>query len=276
MLDALCFNVDGGLEAGFEDSLRRSGTIHIVSASGLHTLVLAWIIDAVLGILPIPRPYRLTILAVLLSFYAAAAGLQPAIVRSVVMSMIALSAYLWQREADLLSGLALSSVLYLAWDPLGIYNIGFQFSFLTVGAFAIFGKFEEERLKSAGQAIRSVALGTVKTTTIAYVATLPLLSFYFGAISLVSVFANIAIVPAAITLVAVGMGAFMIYGVLPGLSEIAANGIISPLLTYLEAGVTYFGNLSVASINWGMNSGYWVVAIYVLMLIWARERVRPS
>lgn len=276
LLDALCFNVEGSLDSEFEDDLRRTGTIHIISASGLHALILALAIDAALGLLPIPRPARLAILGVLLVFYAAASGLQPAIVRSVVMSMVALSAYLWRRESDILSGLALSALFYLAWEPLGIYNIGFQFSFVTVAAFALFGKYEDQHYGSAISAIRGTLRAAVQTTAIAYVATLPLLALHFGAISLISIPANVVVVPAAMSLVAVGMGSFAVYGVLPGLSEIVAAGFVAPLLSFLETTIRYFGNLSIVPIPGGIFSGYWLLPVYGLMLLWVRERVRPA
>ena len=276
LLDALCFNVEGGLESDFEESLRKTGTIHIISASGLHALVLAWAIDALLGLLPIPRPARLAILGVLLAFYAAAAGLQPAIVRSVVMSMVALSAYLWKRESDLLSGLALASILYLAWEPLGVYNIGFQFSFLTVAAFALFGRLTEEPPGTAKASVKETLASALQTTAVAYIATLPLLAFYFGAVSLVAVPANMLILPAAMALVALGMGGFVLHFMFPGLSEILANSLISPLLAYLESAVGYFGNLRIASLPLPGFEGYWLLPVYAVLLAWVREGVRPA
>lgn len=158
ILDALCFNVEGGLSDDFENSLRTTGTIHIISASGLHVLLLAVTIDGLLGLLPIPRPIRLLILGLLLAFYASAAGLQPAIIRSILMSMVALTAYMWRRESDLLSGLSLAAIAYLLWDPRGIFNIGFQISFATVGAFALFGHIADSFPKTALGAIKNQSL----------------------------------------------------------------------------------------------------------------------
>jgi hypothetical protein len=74
ILDALCFNVEGGLTEEFESDLRATGTIHIISASGLHVFILAVVIDWLLSLLPIPRWVRLALLGGLLAFYAAAAG----------------------------------------------------------------------------------------------------------------------------------------------------------------------------------------------------------
>lgn len=277
VMDALCFNVEGGLSEEFEADLRSTGTIHIISASGLHVLVLAWAIDALLGLLPLPRPLRLLALGLVLALYAAAAGLQPAIIRSVLMSMVALSAYIWRRESDVLSALALSSIAYLLWEPLGVYNLGFQFSFLTVAAFALFGTFKENFPKSAAGFIRENLADTLRTTGIAYVATIPLLAFYFGAVSLVAIPSNLLIVPVVMGLVVVGMACFGLSYVLPSVAEVIVKALIEPLIAYLQWIIHLFGNLSITSIPGQFFAGYWLVPFYLIFLVLlVRERVRPA
>lgn len=277
VLDALCFNVEGGLSKEFEDDLRSTGTIHIISASGLHVLVLAWVIDALLGLLPLPRPLRLLILGLVLALYAAAAGLQPAIIRSVLMSMVALTAYIWRRESDLLSALAFSSLAYLLWEPLGIYNLGFQFSFLTVAAFALFGTLEENFPKSAAGFVRENLLDSLRTTGIAYVATIPLLAFYFGAVSLVAIPSNLLIVPVVMALVVAGMASFGLSFFIPGAAEVLIKALIEPLIAYLQWIIHLFGNLNISSVPGQFFGGYWLVPFYMLFLVMlVRERARPA
>lgn len=277
VLDALCFNVEGGLSEEFESSLRSTGTIHIISASGLHVWVLALVIDWLLGLLPIPRPLRLLILGLVLAIYAAAAGLQPAIIRSVLMSMVAMTAYIWRRESDLLSALALSSIAYLLWEPLGIYNLGFQFSFLTVAAFSLFGTIKENFPKDAAGYLRENFLDNLRTTGIAYVATIPLLAFYFGTVSLVAIPSNLLILPVVMALVVGGMASFALFQVTPHLAETVIRMLIEPLIAYLEWIITLFGNLSVTSVPGQFFVGYWLVPLYLItILLWVKERVRPA
>lgn len=275
MLDALCFNVEGGLSQELTDNLRTSGTIHIISASGLHVLILAVVLDFLLGILPIPRSMRIGILGLLLAFYATAAGLQPAIIRSVLMAMVSLTAYMWQREADLLSALSLSAIGYLLWEPLGIYNIGFQISFLTVGSFALFGRIQDSFPKTAKSGFKEKTLEALRTTNIAYFATLPLLMYYFGSISLMAIPANVIIVPMVIILVIAGMFGFLVSPFLLGFSQAIADFILLPISNLLTSIIQSLGSLPISNLPVFTFSGYWLVPIYALVLMMVRERVRP-
>lgn len=277
VLDALCFNVEGGLSDEFESNLRSTGTIHIISASGLHVWILALAIDWLLGLLPFPRPLRLLILGLVLAMYAAAAGLQPAIIRSVLMSVVALSAYIWRRESDLLSALALSSIVYLLWEPLGIYNLGFQFSFLTVAAFALFGSVKESFPKNAISYLRENIKDNLRTTGIAYLATIPLLAFYFGSVSLVAIPSNLLIVPVVIALVIGGVASFGLSYLFPQLADMTVKFLLEPLIAYLEWIIDLFGNLIFTSVPGQFFAGYWLVPIYLIcMMLWVKEHVRPA
>lgn len=277
VLDALCFNVEGTLDKGFEENLRATGTIHIISASGLHVLVLAWAISGLLSLLPLPRPVQVVLLVIALAFYAAAAGFQPAIIRSVVMALTAQTAYLWRREVDILSALALSSIVYLLWQPFGIYNIGFQFSFLTVGAFGLFGVFRDSFPSTAFDYIKTWSMDALSTSSLAYVATLPLMAFYFGAASLVAIPANLAVVFPAMFLVAAGMGVFAVEFFVPSLGALLAKTVLDPLVGFLQWVVELFGNLSISSVPVTYLSGYVIAAIYLALgVVFVRERVRPA
>ncbi len=277
LLDALCFNVEGTLDKGFEENLRATGTIHIISASGLHVLVLAWAISGLLSRLPLPRPLQVVLLVVALAFYAAAAGFQPAIIRSVLMALTAQTAYLWRREADILSALALSSIVYLLWQPFGIYNIGFQFSFLTVGAFGLFGVFRDSFPGTAVEFAKGKVFDALSTSSLAYVATLPLMAFYFGAASLVAIPANLAVVLPAMILVGAGMGVFAIDLICKPLGELLAHSILEPIVSFLQWAIELFGNLTISSIPVAYFSGYAVALIYLALgIAFVRERVRPA
>lgn len=276
ILDALCFNVEGALSDEQEESLRATGTIHIISASGLHVLILAISIDWMLGFLPIPRPARIFILGLLLTFYAAAAGMQPAIIRSVVMSMVGLIAYWWNREGDLLSSLSLAAFGYLVLDPIGVYNLGFQFSFLTVAAFGLFGAIKDRVPKTALAAIAEQARDAFQTTHVAYWATLPLLLYYFGTVSIIAIPSNLIIVPVVMVLVISGMGAFALSHLWQGFGQILMAGLVDPLCAYLNWVLGLFGNLIKLDFAGGFFSGYWLLLIYFLFSLVVRERVRPA
>lgn len=277
ILDALCFNIEGGLSEDFSQNLSTTGTIHIISASGLHVMVIAFAVNGLLGLFPIPRSLRLGLLGMLLLFYAAAAGMQPAIIRSVLMAMLSLSAYLWRREADLLSALALSAIVYLVWQPLGIYNLGFQFSFLTVGAFALFGTLRESFSTTAQGFLKDFFADNLRTTGIAYLSTIPILVFYFGSFSLVAIPTNLIIFPAVSFLLIGGLATFGVDLILPGIGQAFAKFLLEPFIGFLQSCVNMFGSLTISSIPSPYFHGYWLVLFYLVAIgLFVKERVRPA
>ena len=74
LVDALCVNVTGDLGPQLYDDLRRSGTIHIVSASGLNVAIMSVLFAWLLLVSPLPRWAQLSVLTFGLFLYAAAAG----------------------------------------------------------------------------------------------------------------------------------------------------------------------------------------------------------
>lgn len=270
VVDALCFNVTGGLDPELRDQLRETGTIHIVSASGLHVFVIAFALDGLLGLFPIPRALRIAVLGLLLGFYACAAGLHPAIVRSVAMSMIGLTAYLWRREADLLSSMALAGVTYLLFSPLSVYDPGFQFSFIAVSAFGLFGHW--------GEPVAGFSrLGdTLRSGLIAFVATFPLVAFYFGFVSISAIPANLLIAPIVMVAVVLSMGSFGLSFLWPDGGGFVMAHAVDPLIGLTKGVLGWFGNMSATLQTPEAFSGYFVVAFYLLALGLVRQRVRPA
>jgi competence protein ComEC len=100
MLAALCFNVTSGLDPAVRQALRRSGTIHLVSASGLHVALVGALVLALLSGLPVPRWTALALTAALLVLYAGATGLRAPMVRSVAMFAPLAVAYLARGRAQ--------------------------------------------------------------------------------------------------------------------------------------------------------------------------------
>lgn len=275
-VNALCFNATSDLDGRTYENLRRSGTIHIISASGLHVLIFAMGLNLVLGIFPIPRGLRLILIGAMLVLYAVGAGMRPPVIRSVLMAGILGSASYARREPDLLSALGISAFAYLLWRPVHVYDIGFQLSFVTVAALGMFLPLSEERIATAWQKIREGLLQVCKASLVATLASAPLTAYYFGMVSVVSVPANVLI---ALTLPVLTLSAFFahgIFGLWPALGAGMMVGIVQPLSGWVLWVVEMFGSLSFAAISVPAFSAWWMVPYYALMLAFWRPRARPA
>ena len=274
-LNALCFNDTSELDVRTYLNLQRSGTVHIISASGLHVLIFALGLNVALGFLPIPRGLRLLIIGVILLLYSVGAGMRPPVVRSVAMAgILGLSSYL-RREPDLLSALGITAFGYLLWRPFHVYDIGFQLSFVTVAALGMFVQLSDDESKRAVKRLWDGVLQVSKASLVATIASAPLTAYYFGMVSLVSIPANVLI---ALTLPALTLSAFFahaIAGLLPALATGIMIVIVQPLTGWVLWVTEAFGSLSFAAAEVPAFSPWWMIPYYALLLAFWKPKPRP-
>lgn len=268
---ALCFDMTGSLGPEVTNRLKETGTVHLVSASGLQVFVLGFSALLLLGLLPIPRGYQLGGVAALLLFYAAATGFNPPVVRAALMSAVGSFAYLFRREADPLSALGLTASLYLIVQPREVYDPGFQLSFLVVGALLLFagGSFGRPTLRN--RFIDSLRLGWI-----AFLASAPLVAYHFGTLSLAELPANAGVGLAASAAIVSALFAHLISFVSApvggGMLILLTQSFVGWILWMTE----HLGGQSWSSIRVPGFSAYLLVPIYgALLLTWRPRIVHP-
>lgn len=229
---ALTFNADGLLDETNYEQLRRTGTTHIIAASGMQVVVVAQAFFAVLMLLPVPRSVQLAIASFFLLLYVFAAGLNPPIVRAAIMWGFANYAYVVRREPDWFSALAASSIIYLLWRPTTIYDMGFQFSMAAVMFLTMFSDHSTPPDAWAAK-IRFVVWQILRTAAIATVVVTPIIAYHFGEVSLVTIPANLLIVLVVGPVVIVAMTSWLIslfHATLAGL----LLGLTAPFTNYID------------------------------------------
>jgi competence protein ComEC len=269
--DALCFNVDTLLDERTHEGLRRTGTVHIVSASGLHVMVFAWALQALLACLPVPRIVQVGLVAFVLGLYALATGLQPPIIRAVVMAMAVLSAYLFRREGDFPSSLALVALVLLVWKPSSVYDIGFQLSFCTVAAMGLF-LFRDRDEWSVVRETNQM----VKTSLVATAASAPIVAYHFGTFPVLSVAANLLVALVVPVVIVGALVAHPISFAVPAVAQGIMSMVVAPLVgwIYWVVGTLSAPSWSVLSVP--AFSGYWIALLYLAALAtWRRRVVHP-
>ncbi|HVF89286.1 MAG TPA: ComEC/Rec2 family competence protein [Blastocatellia bacterium] len=136
--------------------LREGGTFHIISISGMHVGILAWVL---LGGFFSPgrkrakrgRAWKVGLVLLGLWSYAAMAGLAAPVTRAATMLTIALIAPLFFRRAPSINTMALAAFLMLAHTPSLIADPGFQLSFVAVAAIVTIAIPVAARLQEIGE-----------------------------------------------------------------------------------------------------------------------------
>lgn len=272
-LDALCFNNTSNLHDTDWDALRRAGTVHIISASGLHAMIAAGALLGVLGWVPVPRWSKLAAAMLLMLVYAAAAGFQAPILRAVAMLGIALAAYLVQREPDPVSAASAAGLATALWNPFCIYDIGYFLSYgsvLVLVAMVNWGSWPT----TAWASLRKLLVESARTSFWAALATAPLLAWHFGEVSVVSVIANLAIFWPVQALVVGSLGMWLLSWV-PGVDWLVTN-LIGGLVGFVLGSGEFFASWPFAMVSFPDFSPYGVVLIYVLAFLAWKPTRRPA
>ena len=112
-----------------------AGAVHILAVSGLHVGILFIIFSSLFK--PLLRirygPYIRNLLVVFcLWCFAFIAGLSPSVTRAVVMFSFLIFAKTINRQTSTINNLFLSFFVLLIYDPLWLFQVGFQLSYLAV------------------------------------------------------------------------------------------------------------------------------------------------
>lgn len=132
---ALVLGVTEGLDNDLIGAYAATGSLHVLSVSGLHVGIIYWLI------LLIFRPLNKTtkgkwILAVFsvlaLWGYAFITGVSPSVLRAVTMFSFVALARPWGQKTNIYNTLAASAFCLLLYEPYLVMSVGFQLSYLAV------------------------------------------------------------------------------------------------------------------------------------------------
>ncbi len=282
----------GYLSPEVRDAFMATGTVHILSISGSHLGLIAFLSFFLikgscrrlppLWLLALSRRITPTRLAALLTiapvtFYTLLAGAEVATVRSLVMILIFLLAVWLGYEQNLLLALASAALLILLHDPHALYEISFQLSYLSVLAIALVLRW---RTREAPTGIPGPeAQGWERLTWFReYVwitggvtlATIPLVAYYFNQIAWLGLLANLLVVPlAGLLLVPLGLGS-AVWLLLAGGESLPAGPLNQAFLDLLSGLVTLMARVPAA--EWHVASPTIPAMLGFFTLLYAAAR----
>ncbi len=204
------------------DRLRSSGLYHVVAASGQNIALVTILVIVCLGLVGvIGVPARVAALGLDLA-YVLIAGAGPSIVRAGVAGVLVAAAWLASRPSLRWHLLAVGAAVVLAFNPLELFDPGFQLSFAAV--IAIY-ELAPRLPRWMGAAVAISVACTLATTPIAW--------WHFGRVAPLSVPANLLALPAVAPILWLGIAAIALGSVYPPAAAIplvAANVLAGYLL----------------------------------------------
>ena len=181
---------------------RTTGTAHVLVVSGLHVGLVLGIFLVFFRILGCSLKLGFALALPVIIFYSFITGLRTPILRATLMAGIGIIALLLDRKVNPIVILSLSCFIVLILNPLSIFTVSFQLSFLAVGGIIYLTPFLEEKLSFLSFSWLKKSLSV---SLAAQLSLLPLLAFYFGQLPLVGIIANLVVVPLITLVIALGM-----------------------------------------------------------------------
>lgn len=183
-----------------QESFLRTGTGHILAVSGLHVGLILFLLLILFRVLTLPSKLAFLIAIPILGYYALLTGLRPPVIRATLMITIGLVGLTISRDTPSLAILSLACLIILLLNPLALFSVSFQFSFLAVAGIIYFTPYLEIILKKLPSWLkRPLAISLSAQLFI-----LPLLAFYFNRLPLIGVIANLIVAPLITIVLALG------------------------------------------------------------------------
>ncbi|MFH1374670.1 MAG: ComEC/Rec2 family competence protein [bacterium] len=175
---------------------RDTGTMHLLAVSGSNVALVVLAFVFLLRPLRLsPRRRAVALLVVVFVFALLSYG-EPSVVRASVMAALVIGARFLQRRIDLNNTIAATALIILLLQPAQLFDVGFQLSFVTAWGLI----FLTPRLAAPFKRYHSRRwyrwlVFPLLISLVAQVCSAPLIVLYFHRLPIISVVANLIIVP---------------------------------------------------------------------------------
>lgn len=224
------------------NDFNQTGLVHLLAISGSHMVIIFWMTLFVLNQI-IPVKFRkLSIILSLTLIWAFAVFIDYG--SSVMRSCLMISCYyvmvLLQRKSDLLHSLALSAFILLIVDSNQFFDVGFQLSYVAVlGIWWLSGPIKK-LFRKPKYWLEDFIYSITAMTFSAQIATLPLAIYYFHQFSLVSIFANLLIIPLSEIIIISSL--IMVIAIAFGMKYLLIFQIFDAFILYVLKAIHWFSS----------------------------------
>ena len=227
---ALLVGYDDEIDNSVMQSFSHSGTLHILSVSGMHTGVLYGILIFIFSLFDKYDRYKKTKFIFVMFFlvlFIFITGLSPSVLRAALMLSLMLFGKTFYKQGNAYNTLFLSAFLLLLFNPYLIKDVGFLLSYCAVGGimylYPILAKLYNFENKILQWLWTSVLISVAAT-----IFTLPISLYFFHQFPIWFVFSNLLIIPISMFLMFAAALFLMLYKIL----------FLNHILVYIINGTT--------------------------------------
>jgi len=306
---AIILGLTGGISQEMRDAFSTTGLAHILSISGTHFGLLAFMIFKLIKMMVKFFPAKIfrrvtmyitpTQTAVLITmpvliYYAFISGMSTPAVRALVMISIYMLALLLERRDQWLNSLAIAAFIILLYRPSSLFDLSFQLSFIAVLSIGYVAEKRsknrrqgaEDRRKSAAGGQGKADRGPVKEriiektktailmTLAAVLGTAPVVAIMFKQFPLISPVTNLIVTP-LICFVVLPLGFFASFtAIIFNMTSLPFSGLIDPITHFSMRLVLVSADIPYANIHVPTPSFVIIMLYYVSLIFMFKSSAR--
>ncbi|WDT69160.1 ComEC family competence protein [Cloacibacterium sp. TD35] len=253
------------------EDFSKSGLVHILAISGSHMAIIFWLILFILKPLFTARfrNFPIVISLIFICLFAIFIDYGSSVMRSCIMITAYYLYVLLQRKPDLLHAMAISGFAILIFDTNQLFDVGFQLSFIAVLGIFWLNEPILKYLPKPKNSVQNFFVNVVSISIAAQIVTIPLVIYYFHQYSLISVIANLVVIPFSemIIIFALSMAILLGFGFeIPWLNTIYDSGV-----HYLLKVIHFFADLD--TFFFKNVSMHWLEVIILFIIIYFLRKV---
>ena len=273
LLIGILLGNERGISPELAEDFNRVGAAHIVAISGFNMVIVSAMMMRVFEGIFGERSILATLSGiVIIAIYTILVGASPSIVRAALMSSLLVIGRQLKRNTYVPTSLAFATLVISIIDPNALLDVGFQLSFFAVLGIGLFADPLSRRFRAwlearfsppMAKSLHAFLNEPLIVSIAAQAATLPLVVFYFGRLSLVALPVNLLIVPIQSLILMAALTATAIYPLLQPIGTVIYWAVMV-FLSWTIAIVRGFAQLDFAALALNMD-GRLIQASYLLM-----------
>ena len=243
------------------DVYRDMGLAHLLAVSGLHIGIISGFISFVLSNLGIKRKINVIITLSTIWIYGYLIGFPPSIFRSNIMFTILYYSQLIHEPYDSINAVSLAMFVLLLNNPYYIFNLGFQLSFAATFSILIF----TPRIRHWFYPFKNKIVQSLSSILGVQIGLLPFQAYYFNNINLVSIAANLIIIPIISFSLVLGF-LMIIFNSIPGINLIIGT-VLEKMLNIEGVILAWLNGININSLKVFSPEIITGIIFYIILLI---------
>lgn len=217
LLKGILFGYTADMPDAISQAYSMTGMAHILAVSGMNVMFVPLVLAAALKRFKIWPWFKEIISIGAVWAYAVIADLSPSVLRAAIMLSVVLGGRAAHKKPDAANSLFAAGLIILLINPLDIYDVGFMLSFAATAALLLL--YQPCVRLLAG--FMPAAMAELCAATIApQIGVLPIIAYYFNQLPLLSLLANITIIPFNGLMFIAGLILSLLAALWPGLAAV--------------------------------------------------------